>query len=90
MTVLPRRPGSSYLGSARRGLAPLAEPAAPLRQEPAARHNIELPAGRALQQIKDRGYADKYRSRGEPIHLIGVEFSQAERSVVGFEVEQLD
>ncbi len=48
-----------------------------------------LPEGRALQQIKDRGYADKYRARGEPIHLIGVEFSQAERGVVGFEVEQL-
>ena len=50
----------------------------------------QLPEGRALQQIKDRGYADKYRARGEPIHLIGVEFSQAERSVVGFEVERLD
>lgn len=50
----------------------------------------QLPEGRVLQQIKDRGYVDKYRARGEPIHLIGVEFSQAERSVVGFEVERLD
>ena len=34
---------------------------------------VELtPEGRALQQIKDKGYADKYRARGEPIHLIGV------------------
>ncbi|MDD2729559.1 ATP-binding protein [Malikia sp.] len=49
---------------------------------------VELvPEGRALQQIKDRGYADKYRARGEPIHLIGVEFSREQRSVVGFEVE---
>jgi len=48
---------------------------------------VELvPAGRALQQIKDRGYADKYRARGEPIYLIGVEFSKEQRSVVGFEV----
>ena len=38
-------------------------------------------------RVKDRGYADKYRARGEPIHLIGVEFSREERSVVGFEVE---
>ncbi|MDO9159761.1 MAG: PD-(D/E)XK nuclease domain-containing protein, partial [Burkholderiaceae bacterium] len=51
---------------------------------------VELvPEGRALQQIKDKRYADKYRARGEPIHLIGMEFSQAERNVVGFEVETL-
>ncbi len=49
----------------------------------------QLPGGRALQQIKDRGYADKYRARGEAIHLIGVEFSKEQRSVVGFEVETL-
>ncbi|WP_295580961.1 AAA family ATPase [uncultured Lamprocystis sp.] len=49
---------------------------------------VELtPDGRALQQIKDRGYADKYRAAGQPIHLIGVEFSRDSRSVVGFEVE---
>ena len=45
------------------------------------------PEGHALQQIKDRGYADKYRARGEPIHLIGVEFSKDSRNIVGFEVE---
>lgn len=51
---------------------------------------VELtPEGRALQQIKDKGYADKYRARGEPIHLIGVEFSKADRNIVGFEVETL-
>ncbi len=49
----------------------------------------DAPQGRALQQIRDRGYADKYRARGEPIHLIGVEFSREQRSVVGFEVESL-
>ena len=43
--------------------------------------------GTALQQIKNRGYADKYRARGEPIHLIGVEFSKDSRNIVGFEVE---
>ncbi len=51
---------------------------------------VELvPRGKALQQIRDRGYADKYRARSEAIHLIGVEFSQESRSVVGFEVESL-
>ncbi len=47
------------------------------------------PKGRALQQIKDMNYAKKYLSRGEPIHLIGVEFSKASRNIVGFEVETL-
>ena len=46
--------------------------------------------GAALQQIKDRGYADKYRARGEPIHLVGIEFGRAERNVVGFEVETVE
>ena len=51
---------------------------------------VELtPEGRALQQIKDRGYADKYRAEGATIHLIGVEFSKETRNIVGFEVETL-
>ena len=48
---------------------------------------VELSAeGQALQQIKDKGYADKYRTLGQPIHLIGVEFSRASRNIVRFEV----
>ncbi|MBK1674948.1 hypothetical protein CKO35_17000 [Ectothiorhodospira shaposhnikovii] len=47
----------------------------------------QLPEGRALAQIKARGYADKYRSTGKPIHLIGVEFSSEQRQIVAFEVE---
>lgn len=47
------------------------------------------PNGSALQQLKDMAYADKYRNRGEPIHLIGVEFSKASRNIVGFGVETL-
>ena len=51
---------------------------------------VELaPAGRALQQLKDKGYAEPFRGSGRPIHLIGVEFSRERRSVVGFEVETL-
>jgi len=50
---------------------------------------VELvPKGKALQQIKDKRYADKYRGLNQPIHLIGVEFSKEDRNVVGFEVEQ--
>jgi hypothetical protein len=48
---------------------------------------VELvPDGRALAQLQARGYADKYAARGEPIHLIGVEFSSAQRNIVGFEL----
>ena len=44
-----------------------------------------IPDGKALQQLQDRGYAEKYLALGQPIHLIGVEFSKESRSVVGFE-----
>lgn len=50
----------------------------------------DAPQGKALQQIKDRGYADKYRASGQPIHLIGVEFSKNSRNVVGFELQTPD
>lgn len=46
------------------------------------------PKGSALQQIKDKKYADKYRSLNQPIHMIGVEFNKTDRNIVGFEVEQ--
>ena len=49
---------------------------------------VELnPNGSALAQIKERNYADKYRNRNEPIHLIGVEFSKDNRNIIGFEYE---
>jgi hypothetical protein len=47
-------------------------------------------AGSALQQIKDRGYANKYLGQGQPIHQLGVEFSCEQRAVVGFEIETLN
>ena len=43
--------------------------------------------GAALAQLKARAYADKYRALGEPVHLIGVEFSSASRNVVAFDHE---
>ena len=43
------------------------------------------PQGRALAQIRERGYADKYRRPGVPVHLI--EFGREERNIVGFEFE---
>ena len=41
--------------------------------------------GAALAQLRERDYAAKYRGGGEPIHLIGVEFSRKTRSVTAFE-----
>ena len=50
---------------------------------------VELaPEGAAIAQLKAKGYADKYRDRGEPIHLIGVEFSREARNLAAFDVEQ--
>ena len=49
----------------------------------------ETPAGKAIQQLRDMAYAEKYRSLGLPIHLIGVEFSKTERNIVGFETETI-
>ena len=44
------------------------------------------PPGSALAQLQERNYAAKHRGRGEPIHLIGVEFSRETRNVTAFEV----
>ena len=45
-------------------------------------------AGAAMVQLQERRYADKYRALGQPIHLIGVEFSKDERNIAAFAVEQ--
>ena len=44
--------------------------------------------GAALAQLKARGYADKYRASGSPVHLIGVEFSRETRNVTAFAAER--
>ena len=45
-----------------------------------------VPVGKAMEQLLAKGYAEKYRQYGEPIHLIGVEFSKESRNIVGFDV----
>ena len=42
--------------------------------------------GAAMAQLRSRGYADKYRHLGQPIHLVAVEFSRDARNVAAFEV----
>ena len=43
--------------------------------------------GAAMAQLKESGYADKYRHLGEPIHLVAVEFSAETRNVARFKAE---
>ena len=47
------------------------------------------PEGSALAQIKDRGYADQYRDRRVPIHMVGIELSEKTRQIVGFDTETI-
>ncbi|MEB3221941.1 MAG: PD-(D/E)XK nuclease domain-containing protein, partial [Candidatus Sericytochromatia bacterium] len=48
----------------------------------------QVPDGRALAQLQARGYAEKYRTPGVPVTLVGIEFSREQRNVVGFEVAE--
>jgi hypothetical protein len=47
----------------------------------------QVPEGKALQQLIDKGYAEKYREPGVGITLIGIEFSREQRNIVGFETQ---
>ena len=50
---------------------------------------VELaPEGAAMDQLKGRRYADKYRASEQPIWLVGVEFSRETRNLAAFDVEQ--
>ncbi|MDD9962919.1 MAG: PD-(D/E)XK nuclease domain-containing protein, partial [Gammaproteobacteria bacterium] len=43
-------------------------------------------AQRAIGQMREKGYAEKYRGRGEPIHLVGVAFSREDRNLAAVKV----
>ncbi len=44
---------------------------------------------KAIEQIKDRNYADKFTSQDKPIILMGVVFGRDERNIIDFVVENL-
>lgn len=46
----------------------------------------QAPEGKALQQLIDKNYAEKYCAPDVQITLIGVEFSSKERNIVGWDV----
>ncbi len=43
----------------------------------------------AITQIREKCYAEKYRGRGEPVHLIGMVFSRSKRNLIDMRVEAL-
>ncbi len=45
---------------------------------------VDMPQQKALEQIKDRGYAEKYQAKGKKIVLIGIGFSSEEKNVTEF------
>ena len=54
-----------------------------------AEENEETEAAldRAISQIRDRGYAERYKGRGEPIHLVGAVFGRKERNLLAVRAE---
>ncbi len=42
----------------------------------------------ALEQLKARGYAARYKGRGEPVHLVGMESSAEDRTLTRFATER--
>lgn len=44
----------------------------------------------ALQQLLDKGYAEKYRTPGVSVTLIGITFSKQARNVVGWDVQHIE
>jgi hypothetical protein len=50
----------------------------------------DKPTGEALAQLKAKAYADKYRTHGLPVYLLGIELSSATRNLVGWDVERGD
>ncbi len=43
----------------------------------------------AIKQIREKGYAEKYRGRGELVHLIGMVFGRKKRNLLEIRVEAL-
>ncbi|MYB34109.1 MAG: hypothetical protein F4X92_03070, partial [Gammaproteobacteria bacterium] len=43
----------------------------------------------AIRQIREKKYADQYRGREEPVHLIGMVFDEEKRELLEMRVEAL-
>ncbi len=49
---------------------------------------VDMPEAKALEQIKTKGYAEKYQAKGKKIVLIGIAFSSEEKNVTEFVWEE--
>ncbi len=49
---------------------------------------VDIPQQKALEQIKTKGYSEKYQTKGKKIVLIGIDFSSEEKNMVGFAWEE--
>jgi len=45
--------------------------------------------GRALERLKEKGYAEKYKGKYGEVYLIGIEFSKEKREITKFEWEKV-
>ncbi len=50
---------------------------------------VEGKGGKALAQIRDRNYAEKYRGGDREVFLIGLDFDAAARNVGDWETEKV-
>lgn len=50
---------------------------------------LDSPAESALEQIRQRGHADKHRASGKQIHLIGANFSGQQRTLQEYKIQAL-
>lgn len=50
--------------------------------------DLDKTPGTALEQIRKKGYADKYQGQNLEIYLTGVEFDRGERNIVRFDWEK--
>ena len=48
--------------------------------------NGETASQSAIEQIQEKGYAEKYRDRGEPVYLVGVAFDRGLRNLAAVKV----
>ena len=51
--------------------------------------DLDPTPGAALEQIREKGYADKYRATAKEIYRIGIEFDRNDRNIVRFEWDRV-
>lgn len=51
--------------------------------------SLQAAMERAIRQMRERGYAEKYAGHGEPVHLIGAVFGRETRNLLAIRTERL-